>query len=146
MTLAHFARVLAFLNILVSADDFNLLVKKFLKDNYTINYVAFVAAVDKVVQYLDSHGILDLGGDILPQFPGRVITAELPKLPRPEIGKIILSSVIGKEDNFHPAIRVPPEQEDLRTVIYRIQRHVWSNRIRVDEFFKVSTTLVSYYF
>lgn len=137
VTLAHFARVLAFLNILVSADDFSLLVKKFLKDNYTINYVAFVAAVDQIVQWMEANGVTDLGGDILPQFPGRVISAELPKLPRPEIGKIILSSIIGKEDNFHPAIKKPAAQEDLRTVVLRIQKHVLENRIRIDQFFQV---------
>lgn len=70
VTIAHFARVLAYLDILVSADDFNLLVKKYLKDSYTLNYVAFVAAIDEAVQYMDRHGMLDLGGDILPQFPG----------------------------------------------------------------------------
>lgn len=107
-----------------------------------MNYVAFVADVDKVVEYMDQHGMLDLGGDILPQFSGRIISAELPKLPRPEIGNIILSSVIGKEDNFHPAIKIPSEQEDLMTVIYRIQRHVWDNRVRIDEFFKVSNFFV----
>lgn len=146
MTLAHFARVLAFLNILVSADDFSLLVKKFLKDNYTLNYVAFVAAIDQVAQWMEANGITDLGGDILPQFPGRVISAELPKLPRPEIGKIILSSVIGKEDNFHPAIRQPEAPEDLRTVVLRIQKHVHENRIRINQFFQVNVIFFIYLF
>lgn len=138
MTIAHFARVLAFLSIKVSADDFNLLVKKYLKDCYTLNYVAFLKDINDVVNYLNEHNILDLGGDILPQFPGRIISAELPKLPRPEIGKIILSTVIGKADNFHPSIKLPPEQEDLMTVIRRVQRHVSDNRIRIEDFFKVS--------
>lgn len=62
MTIAHFARILAYLGILVSAEDFNLLVKKYGKNGYTVNYVAFVAAVDEAVRYMDQHGMLDLGG------------------------------------------------------------------------------------
>lgn len=120
----------------MSADDFNLLVKKYLKNSYTLNYVAFVADIDNVVKWMDAHGMLDLGGDMLPQFPGRLISAELPKLPRPEIGKVILSSILGKEQTFHPAINKAVEQEDLRTVISRIQRHMWDNRIRIEDFFK----------
>lgn len=71
-------------------------------------------------------------------FPGRVINAELPKLPRPEIGNILLASVLGKQDNFHPAITMTSPPEDLRTVIKRIQRYVLDNGVRVNEFFKVN--------
>lgn len=76
-------------------------------------------------------------------FPGRIINAELPKLPRPEIGHILLASVIGKQDNFHTAIKPAPEQDDLRTVILRIQRHVLDNSLRVAEFFKVTTYIIT---
>lgn len=71
-------------------------------------------------------------------FPGRVINAELPKLPRPEIGNILLASVLGKQDNFHPAIAIASPSEDLRIVIKRIQRYVLDNGVRVNEFFKVN--------
>lgn len=47
---------------MVSPVDFNLLVKKFLKDSYTVNYIAFLSELDKIVQYLNKHGVLDLGG------------------------------------------------------------------------------------
>jgi len=53
---------MAYLGILLSADDFNLLVKKYLKDSYTLNYIAFLHAIDQVIQYLDAHGIMDLSG------------------------------------------------------------------------------------
>lgn len=62
VTIGHFARVLAYLNILLSADDFHLLVKKFIKDSYTINYIAFIAAIEEVVNYMNENGIMDLGG------------------------------------------------------------------------------------
>lgn len=135
VTLAHFARVLNFLNITLSADDFNLLVKKYLKDSYTVNYVAFVAAIEETVQYLEKHGVLDLGGDLMSQFPGRVINAELPKLPRPEIGKVMAASVFGKQSIFHPALELPPQTKTLIELIRSIQRYVYQNRIRVNEWF-----------
>lgn len=47
---------------MVSADDFNLLVKKYIRNSYAINYIAFIAAIDEVVSYMRQHGILDLGG------------------------------------------------------------------------------------
>nr|CAD7573058.1 unnamed protein product [Timema californicum] len=150
-TIGHFARVLSFLGILVSEEDFHLLLKKFLKDSYTVNYVAFIAAIDDIVKYLDHNLLLDLGGvrrlyikykhenllqDILTQYPGRAISAELPKLPRPEIGHVRASDVFGLQSIFHPSLDRPVEQENLQEVIRRIQRHVFTNRIRVGQFFQ----------
>jgi hypothetical protein len=62
ITIGHFARVLSYLGIMVSADDFNLLVKKFMKDNYTINYIAFLDNIDQIVKYMDKNQLLDFGG------------------------------------------------------------------------------------
>lgn len=62
VTIAHFARILDYLGILVSAEDFSLLVKKYGKNSYTINYIAFIAAIDEAVNYMEQHGMLDLGG------------------------------------------------------------------------------------
>lgn len=52
------------MKILVSPDDFVLLLKKFLKDSYVVNYVAFIAAIDEIVKYLDEHGVMNLSGVI----------------------------------------------------------------------------------
>ena len=62
MTITHFGRILKFLGIVMAANEFNLLVKRFAKDNYTVNYVAFVKAVDEAQDYMDRHGMLDLAG------------------------------------------------------------------------------------
>lgn len=74
---------------------------------------------------------------MLSQFPGRLINAELPKLPRPEIGKIMASSIFGKQTIFHPSLNTPSQVEDKITIIRRVQRHVLENRLRVGDFFKV---------
>lgn len=76
--------------------------------------------------------------DLLPQFPGRLIDAELPKLPRPEIGKVLASSIFGKQSIFHPALETPRRQQELITLMRSIQKHVLENRLNVPEFFKVS--------
>lgn len=62
VTVAHFARVLNFLGIVIAASEFNLLVKRFVKDSYTVNYVAFVKAIEDAQNYMDQHGMLGLGG------------------------------------------------------------------------------------
>lgn len=62
VTISHFARILSYLDIMVSADDFNLLVKKYLKDSYTLNYIAFLAAIDETVAFMEKTGMLDIGG------------------------------------------------------------------------------------
>lgn len=73
---------------------------------------------------------------MLSLFPGRIINAELPKLPRPEIGKIQASSIFGKQSIFHPTLKKPRQAQDLLQTIRRIQKHVLENRLRVAEFFK----------
>ncbi|CAG9864019.1 unnamed protein product [Phyllotreta striolata] len=136
ISIAHFARILAYLEILLSADDFNLLVKKFIKDSYTVNYVGFVLSIDEIINYLNSHGIIDLCGDLMDLFPGKVITTELPKLPRPEIGKIMAAQLFGKQNVFHPALKEPKNIEHILTTISNLQDHVLKNRLRVAEFFR----------
>ncbi|XP_018398309.1 PREDICTED: uncharacterized protein LOC108776253 [Cyphomyrmex costatus] len=136
VTLAHFGRILKFLGIVLGAEEFRLLVKRFAKNAYTVNYVAFMKSVDEVQRYLEEYGMVDLSGELLDQFPGRIITAELPKLPRPEIGKIIPSQVFDKQTVFHPVMEQTREAMPALEVIKRIQRHILERRIRIHEFFK----------
>ncbi|EFN67507.1 hypothetical protein EAG_02894 [Camponotus floridanus] len=136
ITLAHFGRVLKFLGIVLGAEEFRLLVKRFAKDAYTVNYVAFLKAIDEVQCYLDEHGMMSFSGDLLEQFPGRIITVELPKLPRPEIGKVMPSQVFGRQTVFHPVMEPTKEAMSTLEVIKRIQRHILEHRIRIHDFFK----------
>ncbi|XP_011688757.1 PREDICTED: uncharacterized protein LOC105450541 isoform X2 [Wasmannia auropunctata] len=135
VTLAHFGRILKFLGIVLGAEEFRLLVKRFAKNGYTVNYVAFLKTIDDVQRYLDEHGMVDLSGELLDQFPGR-ITAELPKLPRLEIGKVTPSQVFGKQTIFHPVMERTRETMPTLEVVKRIQRHILEHRIRIHEFFK----------
>ncbi|XP_070165050.1 uncharacterized protein [Polyergus mexicanus] len=136
ITLAHFGRILKFLGIILGAEEFRLLVKRFAKNAYTVNYVAFLKAIDEVKCYLDEHGMMNFSGELLHQFPGRLITVELPKLPRPEIGKVMPSRIFGRQTVFHPVMEPTKETMPTLEVIKRIQRHVLEHRIRIHEFFK----------
>lgn len=62
VTVAHFGRVLYFLKINLSVDDFQLLVSKFLKDGYTVNYMAFLAALEYIYECMEENGITDING------------------------------------------------------------------------------------
>lgn len=57
ITFAHFARILTYIGVIVSPEDFNLLVRKFIKDSYTLDYVEFLKAVEAVKK----EGIRGLG-------------------------------------------------------------------------------------
>lgn len=151
VTMAHFSRVLHFLGILVSEVDFTLLVKRFIKDSYTVNYLAFVNEVEQIVKYLDRFRLIDhsqvytntffinsirvcnveyLLKDFVQSFPGRLLDAELPKLPRPEIGQLNIGQVFGKETSFHPVLRSKCVDTTVETVIYL-------NTIRKTLYYKV---------
>lgn len=57
ITFAHFARILHFVGVILSPEDFNLIVRRFIKDSYTIDYVEFLKAVEAVKK----EGIQGLG-------------------------------------------------------------------------------------
>ncbi|XP_034232706.1 uncharacterized protein LOC117640356 [Thrips palmi] len=136
VTVSHFARILAHLRLLVADVDFHLLLKKFMKSSYTVNYVAFLEVIDRITKTLTEQQMLDVGGDLIARFPTRCITAALPKLPRPEVGHIALDTVFGPQAIFHPVSKPPADRESLHRVLRRIQQYVWRHRIRVAEFFK----------
>jgi len=126
---------------LLSSDDIKLLIKRFIKDSYTLNYIAFVEQIEKIVQYFDTHRMIDYSDvsfiiswglnqysllffiyyfpkDLITNFPGRLLDAELPKLPRPEIGVISIADVFGKETSFHPVLKPKKAQKDVKNVIF----------------------------
>ncbi|KAG4066440.1 hypothetical protein HA402_007076 [Bradysia odoriphaga] len=136
VTLAHFARVLHFLKINVSADEFQLLLKRFIKDSYTVNYVAFVEEIENIVRDLDSKRLIDFSEDFVENFPGKVITANLPKLPRPEIDNVCISDVFGNAPSSHPVFTKTRDNMIFDELIQRVKRHVLENSLRVKDFFE----------
>ncbi|XP_075225203.1 uncharacterized protein LOC142326511 [Lycorma delicatula] len=72
VTLPHFYRIFHFLKIYLSDDDYHILVKKFLKNGYTVNYIAFLSALDLITKELIKKGNFDVGGDFDKLNSGRV--------------------------------------------------------------------------
>ncbi|XP_044018401.1 uncharacterized protein LOC122859098 isoform X1 [Aphidius gifuensis] len=135
ITITHFARILNFLGIIVAPEEFSLLIKRYERHAYTINYVAFIKDIEDTQNFMDEYGMLHVSGDLLDQFPGRIITAELPKLPRPEVGKILVSDAFKKDTIFHPALDNKNSHMTIVEIIHRIQRHVLERRLSVKNFF-----------
>ncbi|XP_061384699.1 uncharacterized protein LOC116769293 [Danaus plexippus] len=130
ITFAHFARILDYIGVIVSPEDFNLLVRRFIKDSYTLDYVEFLKAVEAVKK----EGIQGLG----PAYnnPKAVIDTTLPKLSRPEIEAGISPTALGHTDVFHPALEPRRPPRHLLDIMMRVQEFVLQRRIRVSEFLR----------
>lgn len=135
ITMGHFARILTYLKLPISPAEYLLLTKKFFKDSYTMNYVAFLKSIDKVIHYLNKHKILDVSGDVMNIFPGRVTGVSFPKLPRPEINKVMASRVLGSGNKFNPTITEAKQVEHILNTLSVIQDHVFRYQLRVCDFF-----------
>ncbi|XP_063635514.1 uncharacterized protein LOC134806157 [Cydia splendana] len=130
ITFAHFARILNYIGVLVSTEDFNLLVRRFIKDSYTLDYVEFLKAVEAVKK----EGIRGLGVEY--NNPVAVIDTTLPKLSRPEIEAGRSTAPLGANDCFHPALKQPRPTRQLIELMLRVQEFVLQRKIRVSEFFR----------
>lgn len=62
VTITHFGRILNFLGIILASNEFSLLVKRFVKNSYTINYVSFLNAVEEAQNYIERNGMVDIAG------------------------------------------------------------------------------------
>ncbi|XP_046393408.1 uncharacterized protein LOC124161201 isoform X2 [Ischnura elegans] len=131
ITITHFARVLNFLGLKISSEDFQLLIKKFLKDSFTINYVAFISALSDVGECVDKYKA---------SLCDKTVSADIPKVIRPELDQVRNREVFGPRTSFHPAtdpINRWKCHGKIGETMARIQRHAFGNRIRTDDFFKV---------
>lgn len=61
MTISHFGRLLHFLKVFVAPEEFRLLVRKFLKDGHSVNFRAFVSALELVTKYKEQTELAQLG-------------------------------------------------------------------------------------
>ncbi|XP_050677790.1 uncharacterized protein LOC126974367 isoform X2 [Leptidea sinapis] len=130
ITFAHFARILNYIGVLVSPEDFNLLVRRFIKDSYTLDYVEFLKAVEAVKK----EGIQGLGPEYMN--PAAVIDTTLPKLVRPEEDAGRSTAPLGPSEVFHPMLAQPKPSRHLLELMLRVQQFVMQRRIRVSEFFR----------
>ncbi|KAI8421321.1 hypothetical protein MSG28_008349 [Choristoneura fumiferana] len=108
--------------------DFNLLVRRFIKDSYTLDYVEFIRAVEAVKK----EGIRGLGVEY--QNPAAVIDTTLPKLSRPEVEAGLSTAPLGASEVFHPALKQPPPPRQLIELMLRDYDPLNSGRIAPQQF------------
>lgn len=134
VTIGYLKRVLYYLGITLRRTEFDLLVKRFMVDNYKLNYEAFAEEIDQLLRYLDTLGPIDRQCDT--EVPPKIITVELPKIQRPEVGNSRLEEILQKNTAYHPCLKPSQPERAFETLMLRIQRYVWENRIRIREFFE----------
>ncbi|KAH8388320.1 hypothetical protein KR093_003853 [Drosophila rubida] len=127
VTVSHFSRVLHFMKIPLSESDFLLLLKRYMKDGYMVNYVAFLKHIDNIIDYLRCHNLLDNSGDVIQNFPGRLVDLELSQLP-PINGCQLLQPI------FPDACNHPHLNRGQCDIVHCIQNYIYKNRVRTCEF------------
>ncbi|XP_073820133.1 uncharacterized protein [Musca autumnalis] len=127
VTVSHFSRVLRFMKIPLSDKDFLLLLKRYMKDSYMVNYVAFMKHLQNILDYLKVNKLTDNSMKIIQNFPGKLVDLELPELP-PVDGTNITQRV------FKDFCNHPQENKDICDIIFCLQKQVHKNRIRIREF------------
>ncbi|XP_055384980.1 uncharacterized protein LOC129614415 [Condylostylus longicornis] len=60
VTVPHFSRIMHFMKIFLSEEDLLLLLKGFMKDSYSVNYIAFNKAIEEIIKYFDSNERIDI--------------------------------------------------------------------------------------
>ncbi|XP_053698584.1 uncharacterized protein LOC128745534 [Sabethes cyaneus] len=134
VTAGYFKRVLYFLGITLGQYEWELMFKRFTNDSYKIDYESFVDEIDQVSRYLDSRGPLDRQCD--DNVPPKIITVELPKVDRPEVGVVDLSQILCKDTAYHPCLYPSRESREFEALMLRIKEYIWKNRVRTREFFE----------
>ncbi|XP_037810226.1 uncharacterized protein LOC119602666 [Lucilia sericata] len=127
VTVSHFSRVLHFMKIPLSDNDFLLLLKRYMKDSYMVNYVAFVKHLQNILNYLKENKLTDNAMQIVSNFPGKLIDLELPKLPA--IDGTSMAQGIFKDICNHTI-----ENKNICDIIFCLQKQVHAKRIRIHEF------------
>ncbi|XP_017084480.2 uncharacterized protein LOC108116890 [Drosophila eugracilis] len=127
VTVAHFSRVLHFMKIPLSEADFLLLLRRYMKDGYLVNYVAFLKHIDSIIAYLGEHNLLDNSHDIIKNFPGRLVDLELSQLPSIDGCKAV-------HPIFPDACNMPKKNRDQCDILFCIQNYIYKNQVRTSEF------------
>lgn len=133
VTIPHFRRVLYFAGITLGAKEFQLVLKRFMKHCYTVNYVAFVKDIEKIMQWFDQHGFLDCYQNILDCYPGKVIVDDVDMLPRPEVDVL---EMYGIQKPCHPCMDQIKPNMKFEDLMLRIKKHIYDSSIRTREFFE----------
>jgi len=133
VTITHFRRVLNFLGITLGVKEFRLLVKKFMKHNYTVNYVGFIESIKNIIKWFEENGHVECTEESS-CYPGKIIVCDYQKLPRPEFE--LLAEINGIDRPCHPCQSQQKPDADFEHLMLRIKKHIHDSCIRTKEFFE----------
>ncbi|KAL7024499.1 hypothetical protein ACKWTF_013069 [Chironomus riparius] len=133
ITITHFRRVLNFLGITLGSKEFRLLVKKFMKHNYTVNYVGFIEAIKNILKWFNENGHVECSMES-ECYPGNIIICDYQNLPRPEFN--LVAEINGIDRPCHPCQSQKKGDASFEDLMLRIKKHILDNCIRTKEFFE----------
>ncbi|XP_063710170.1 uncharacterized protein LOC134838551 [Culicoides brevitarsis] len=139
VTFSHLYRLLHFLGIELSNKDFQILVKKYIQDSYTINYENFVKDIETYVCFFDRNRPSSYEQDVAQNYPGKFIEVKIPSINRSEVETG--NWIFGRPSTCHPSVtshfyRRNRAFIDLNTIFESIQKHIVSNKINMVEYFR----------
>lgn len=139
MTIAQFRRILNFVGLTLGAKEFQVVMNRFMKNGYSVNYVAFIQTIQCIWNWFDEHGFLDCEQTFVEFYPGKVIIADVDQLPRPDIGKDIdIARTFGTNKACHPCFdqKIKKHGTKFHILMMRVKKHLYDNSIRSREFFE----------
>lgn len=136
MTISLFRKILYFAGITLGDKEFEILVKRFSRFAFTINYFGFLEEVKKYEKWLEEHEdyVKQHNDDLM---PGKILTVEINKLPRPEIGSFDVAEKFDITKCGHPCLTKKKQSDlELCQIMSKIKKYVKDKRIAMSQFFR----------
>uniref|UniRef100_T1HXX0 Uncharacterized protein n=1 Tax=Rhodnius prolixus TaxID=13249 RepID=T1HXX0_RHOPR len=127
ITKTTFFKVLDFMGARLEKHRLDVLVKRYMRDNYSIKYNAFLKELDEVFDYLEKNNYSDGTGQLWD--PSNIPLFEKAPLRGPEVGlrQVFLP-------NWREKNKVDPREVEM--IITKIRDHVLRNKIRMRDFYE----------
>ncbi|XP_014256438.1 uncharacterized protein LOC106670517 [Cimex lectularius] len=129
MPISQFTSALEFLQIKLNKSDFYLVLKRYLHNNFAVNYVLFTSDIEDRISQLISCGLMNQYGVI----DERKLIQAKPCDPPIHINP--LSDIFYTEPEPHPAIRQIPFNEKAYDVFRQVQFQINVDRVNIEPFF-----------
>lgn len=142
MTIALFRKILYQAGITLGEKEFNIIVKRYSRHNFTVNYDAFLKDVQTIEKWLIENGDL-IRKQNRELMPGKVLTADVDKLPRPEIGNFDVADKFQILKCGHPSLErnAIPKCPELVEILSKIKKIVAIKGVNAKQFFMDFDTL-----
>ncbi|XP_037954670.1 uncharacterized protein LOC119684660 isoform X2 [Teleopsis dalmanni] len=129
ITVSHFLRVLYFLKVQLSEEEVTLILKRYMRDGYLVNYVAFIKHVENISKYIKENDLTDPK-----ELNYKYIPSELANMHLTEMNKSNYTHIPSK---VFPNPCNHPKDRNICDTIFFIQEYVYQKSIRVREFLEI---------